>query len=350
VADFNLTIPLTGLSLARHRDVVTELVELGYTGVSSSESSGVDGFTALAMAAAWAPHLDLVTAVVPAYTRGPAVLAQSFAALAEATSGRVIAGIGASSPAVVRDWNSIPFEQPFQRVRDTIRFLRAALRGEKVTAEYETFSVNGLRLLRPPTVVPKILVAAAREAMLKLSGREADGAIINWISPTDVKVIAGVVQEAAAKAGRPPPEIFGRILVCPSTDTEAEAVRAGARRFLAHYVTPPGYRAFHEWIGRGEELGEVFAKWEAGDRRGAAAAISDNIIDELIVHGTPEACQARIASYVDNGLTTASVALVSFGTDDMSALRRLGPVSGFAPNASDRPSTAPPTQIEVVTT
>jgi hypothetical protein len=32
-----------------------------------------------------------------------------------------------------RAWNGIPFEKPYQRVRDTVRFLRRALRGEKVT-------------------------------------------------------------------------------------------------------------------------------------------------------------------------------------------------------------------------
>ena len=78
-ARYSLSLPLAGLPLRAHREVVGEPVELGYTGVSSRESAGADGLVPPAMAAAWAPHLDLVSGVVPAQTRGPAVSAQSFA-------------------------------------------------------------------------------------------------------------------------------------------------------------------------------------------------------------------------------------------------------------------------------
>ena len=78
------------------------------------------------------------------------------------------------------------FEKPYQRVRDTIRFLRAALTGEKVTADYETFSVKGFRLDVPVPEMPPILVGALRGGMLRLAGREGDGAITNWLSPADV--------------------------------------------------------------------------------------------------------------------------------------------------------------------
>ena len=65
---------------------------------------------------------------------------------------------------MVERWNGIPFERPYQRVRDTIRFLRAAFTGEKVVADYETFSVDGFRLAPAPTAPPPILVAALNRA------------------------------------------------------------------------------------------------------------------------------------------------------------------------------------------
>src|SRR5690606_18090806 len=86
---WGLTVPLERTPLADHAEVFRELVDLGYTDVWSSEANGTDAFTPLALAAAWAPQLSLGTAIVPAYTRGPAVLAQSAAALAEAAPGRV---------------------------------------------------------------------------------------------------------------------------------------------------------------------------------------------------------------------------------------------------------------------
>ena len=53
--------------------------QLGYTDVWSAETDGADGFTPLALASAWSPSLQLGVAIIPAYTRGPALLAQSVA-------------------------------------------------------------------------------------------------------------------------------------------------------------------------------------------------------------------------------------------------------------------------------
>ena len=103
-----------------------------------------DGFTPLALAAAWAPSLQLGVAIIPAYTRGPALLAQSVAAMAEAAPGRFTLGLGTSSDVIVSRWNGIEFAEPYKRVRDTIRFLRSALAGEKVDHEYEDVHRAGL--------------------------------------------------------------------------------------------------------------------------------------------------------------------------------------------------------------
>src|SRR5664279_3849306 len=155
-----MTVPLDGVPLSEHADLFRELADLGYTDVWSSEAGGTDGFTPLALAAAWAPSLHLGTAIVPAYLRGPALLAQTVAAMAEAAPGHFSLGIGTSSNVIVERWNGIPFEQPYQRVRDTLRFLRTALAGEKVTEEYETFEVNGFRLGRPLPSVPPLLAVS----------------------------------------------------------------------------------------------------------------------------------------------------------------------------------------------
>src|SRR5919204_699560 len=129
---YGITIPLEGLPLPAQRELVAELPDLGYTDVWSSEADGADAFTPLALASVWAPALRLGTAIVPAYTRGAATLAEQVASMCQAAPGRFALGIGTSSDVIVERWNGIPFEQPYKRVRDTIRFLRAALSGEKV--------------------------------------------------------------------------------------------------------------------------------------------------------------------------------------------------------------------------
>ena len=134
---YGITIPFDGVTLVEHRRWFRELVELGYTDVWSAETDGTDGFTPLALAAAWEPELRLGVAIIPAYTRGPALLAQTVAAMAEAAPGRFAFGLGTSSDVIVGRWNAAQFVEPYKRVRDTIRFLRSALAGEKVDQEYD---------------------------------------------------------------------------------------------------------------------------------------------------------------------------------------------------------------------
>jgi probable F420-dependent oxidoreductase len=303
VAAYGLTIPLGGIPLHAQRDLMAELSDLGYTDVWSAEAGGSDAFTPLALAAAWAPPLRLGTAIVPAFTRGAATLAQSAAALADAAPGRVAIGIGSSSDVIVARWNGIPFERPYDRVRDVLRFLRSALTGEKITREYPTFTVDGFRLLLVPAVPPRLLVAALRPGMLRLAGREADGAILNWLAVEDVPRVTPYVH-----AGGDDKEIVARVFVVP-TDDPAVA-RAVGRGAIAAYLTVPVYRAFHEWLGRTEALAPMWRLWAEGDRRGAAASIPDEVVDALVVHGSPERCREHVARYAAAGVTTPVLALL----------------------------------------
>ncbi|WP_434582085.1 LLM class F420-dependent oxidoreductase [Carbonactinospora thermoautotrophica] len=320
---WGLTLLLDGVPLHAHRAPVEELPGLGYTDVWSAETAGTDAFTPLAMAAAWSPTLRLGTAIVPVHTRGPALLAMSAATLAEAAPGRFVLGVGASSPAIVQRWNGIPHTEPYRRVRDTVRFLRRALAGERVDAEYETFTVRGFRLERPPQTPPPILLAALRPGMLRLAVREADGAITNFLGAADVpKVVEAVGAAGASK------ELVARIFVCPTED--AAYARQLARRLLSAYLTVPAYAAFHEWLGRGEQLKPLHEAWAAGDREAATRAIPDEVVDALVLHGAPEACREQVLRYVEAGITTPVLAL--FPTPelaaDLGALRRVLRVLG----------------------
>jgi probable F420-dependent oxidoreductase len=321
VTRHGITVPFTRTPLHAQADVYRRVEDLGYTDLWSAEADGNDAFTPLVLGSVWAPTLRLGTAIVPAYTRGPALLAQSAASLAEAAPGRVAIGIGSSSNVIVERWNDIPFERPYERVRDTLRFLRRALAGEKITEQYDTFTVNGFRLGHPPEQPPQLLVAALREGMLRLAGREGDGAIINWLSADDVATVAPIVQAAG---GGVPKEVVARIFVCPSTDTDA--VRETGRMMAAAYLNVPVYRAFHEWLGRGDRLQATWDAWDAGDRKAALAAIPDSVVDELLVHGAPEACREHIGRYVANGVTTTALMVIpAAGVDPLQAVEALAP-------------------------
>ncbi|MFC7386361.1 LLM class F420-dependent oxidoreductase [Sphaerisporangium rhizosphaerae] len=315
---WGITIPFFDRTMAESKELVTELPGLGYTDAWSAEVSGTDGFVPLALAADWAPALRLGSAIIPVSTRGPGLLAMSAATLADLAPERFVLGIGASSPVIVERWNAGEFVKPYARTRDTLRFLRKALAGEKVTERYETFEVKGFRLERAPKVPPKIVLAALRPRMLGLAAREADGAITNWLSPQDVRTVR-------AELG-PETELIARLFVCVSED--AEKVRKLGRRMLAAYLTVPVYAAFHDWLGRGEVLRPMHEAWAAGDRKGALDAIPDEVVDALIVHGDAATCRARIEEYVANGLTTPVLAPIATGEVPMAqAVRDLAPAA-----------------------
>lgn len=317
-----MTVPFDGVPLPEQREWIAELESLGYNDLWSAEANGSDGFTPLALASQWAPTMRLGTAIIPVFTRGAALLAQTAATLAEAAPGRFVLGVGTSSNVIVQQWNGIAFDKPYAHVRDSVHFLKAAFAGQKIDHAYETFTVKGFKLGRKVSVAPKIMVAGLREGMLRLAGRESDGAIINWLGAKDVPKINAIVQGASADGA--PKEIVARLFVCPSEDTDA--VRAGARFAIAAYLNVPVYAAFHEWLGNGPRLQGMWDAWKAGDRKAALAAIPDDIVDELVIHGSAAACRAHIQKYQDNGVTTAALALLPLAPYDVrQALRDLSP-------------------------
>ena len=300
---WGMTVPFGGVRLTDHAAVYRALADAGFTDVWSSEVAGTDAFTPLTLAAVWEPRLQLGTAIAPVFTRGPALLAMTAAALAEAAPGRFRLGVGASSPVVVGDWNATEFTEPYRRSRDVLRFLRAALAGEVVDGDFDTFSVRRFRLERPPATPPQVLLAALRPGMLRLAAAQADGVILNWLSAGDVPATL-----AQTKAAGPGFEVVARIFVCPTTD--ADYARKLGRRLITSYLTVPAYADFHRWLGREQVLAPMWAAWSAGDRKGALAAIPDEVVDELIAHGTPAQCRARVQAYADAGVTVPVMALL----------------------------------------
>jgi probable F420-dependent oxidoreductase len=307
--NLGVTIPFDA-PLSAHGAVLERLGEAGYTSFWTAETAGCDAFAPLVAAAMVAPDARLGTAIASVYGRGPALLAMNAAALADAAPGRVVVGIGASSAAMATGWNDRPYDRPLERVVDTVRFLRAALSGERVKQAYETFTIDRFALERVPAEVPPILVGALGPRMLAAGAREADGVVLNWLGADDV---GRVVDHLADSAPGATPDVVARIFVCPSTD--ASAVRAAAKALIARYLTVPGYAASQRWLGRGEALDGMWRLWAGGDRAAAASAVPDQVVDELIVHGTPAECAKAVARYADAGVTVPVVKVLPLAAD-----------------------------------
>lgn len=307
---WGLTVPLSGISLAKHPDVFREAEALGYTDFWTYESD-VDPWIPLAIAATSTARATLGPAIVGAFTRGPAIIATAAQAMAEAAPGRFALGIGSGSNVTVERWNGGRFARPLTRVTEVVQAVRQALDGQTMEVAGQTLTVSGFRLGRPvPARVP-IYVAALQERMLRQAVRIADGVITNWLSAADVRTVADVVRDEARAAGKDPASIAiaCRIFVCPTS--EPDRAREQFRRHMTAYLNVPVYRRFHAWLGREPLLREMHARWDGGDRKGALAAAPDRAVEELCIIGDAATCRRGIAAYCDNGVTIPIVRLVN---------------------------------------
>jgi probable F420-dependent oxidoreductase len=305
---WGMTYPLQSVSLADHREILQQAEDLGYTDAWTAEVDFNDAFTPMAAFAAWTKHTRMGSAIGGIYNRTPTLLAQTAASLEDIAPGRMVFGIGTSSPAIVERWNGVKLEQPLKRMRDTITFMRQALSGEKMAMTVGPYDVKGFRLGRPVTT-PPIYVAALREQMVRLGASLGDGIITNYIAPSDTPRIAKIANEAAQKAGKTGEvDIACRIFVICTEDRQAAQMIG--RFIVSGYLTTPFYYAFHEWLGRGEALSPMKKAWDAGERQQAVGLVPEAVVDDLFVFGSPAACKEKIQDYVAQGITTPVLQLI----------------------------------------
>ena len=256
---WGLTLPFAGVPLAAHEPLVQRAEAAGYDDLWTGETNGPDGFTPLALAAVWTARMRLGTGVVNPFTRGPAVLAQHAAALADASGGRFVLGLGSSSNVIVEQWNERPFEKPLSRMREVVPVLREVLGGGR--------GPGGFRLETPPAHPVPIAVAALRDRMLRLGGELGDGTFVNFLPLPAVEHVV-------------------------------------ARFMFAAYATVPVYEAFFRALGYGEAIDPMVAAWRDGDRRLAVAEFPVEIVREIFVFGDPGELMERLGEFVARGITT----------------------------------------------
>ena len=284
---WGIELPDAGFALPEAGDFGRRLEAAGFESAWTGETAANESMTGLALLASATRELRVGSAVLPVFTRTPGLLAMSASTLARAFPGRVSIGIGASSAFVVERWNGGSFEKPFARVRDTLHFMRAALAGERISNDYDSFSIRGFRLPELPDEPPPLLVGATGPRMLDFALEEADGVILNWLTAADMASMEGLPSQRD--------RAYGLVSVIPSADREK--VYALARPYVAQYLSVPAYAGQQRRFGRADRLAEVWETWEGGDYKKAAAALPTDVIDELLIHGPPEACREQIAEF-----------------------------------------------------
>ena len=310
-----LTIGMEGAGLRSVVEACTRAEELGYTDLWTAEVAGADGLTPLAALATTTRSARLGTAILPVYTRPPALLAMSAASLQDLSDGRFVLGLGTSSNVIVEGWMGGSFRRPLTRLREYVEVIRSCLAGGKVEFNGLTTSVDGFRIQHDPGRPVPIHLAALGPTACALAGEVADG-VIFFLKTSD-----GV--RRGLEWANPARDEFDCVMRIPLlVDEEEDVVAVAARRLLLSYAPVDVYARSLAGQGFGAEIAAIREAWSAGDRRRATELVPDRMIDELFVRGTGR-CKSRLAELRAAGVTTPILLPMSFVDDPAERARRV---------------------------
>ena len=317
-----------GLTLPRSEDLprkeIVEVVQqaeaLGYDSVWVGESWGRDGFTWLTQLAGHTNRIKLATGITTVYSRSPALIAQTVAALDEISEGRVILGLGTSGPIVIENWHGLRFDRPLRRTREYIEIIRLILSGERVNYQGEIFQLKGFRLPFTPVRpgVP-IYVASLGPQNLRLTGELADGWLPIYLDVHHLAEFQRDIESGAQKVGRTlgAIDVAPYILSCVSEDVEA--ARSLVKSHLAYYIGGMGtfYANLIARYGFEDEVSRVREAWGRRDRNAAADRVTDAMIERMAICGSPNEGRAQLEKYHAAGVTLPIVSFTHGASRDM---------------------------------
>ncbi|HEV8637586.1 MAG TPA: LLM class flavin-dependent oxidoreductase [Chloroflexota bacterium] len=264
---------------------------------------GPDAMCIFAAAATRTSRIGLGTSIVPTYPRHPLVLVQQALVVEALAPGRFRLGVGTSHRANIEGMYGLPFDRPLEHLREYVTVLKGALQKGPFDLEGEHFRVRG-RVAEPPGV--PVMISALRPASYRLAGEVADGALA-WICPLPYLRDRALpaLREGAQRAGRPAPPLVAHCFVAVHDD--GAAVRQTAHERLAMYARAPFYQ-------------EMFA--EAGFPEARQGAMTDAMLDAVVVHGDEAAVARQLGAYFDAGMDELIASVLVVGADRRASLER----------------------------
>ena len=297
---------------------VEETIELakwgeaeGYDDLWFADSSGVDALTTAAAIALNTERCRIGTAIIPVFSRTPAVLASTTYVLNKLSKGRFILGLGSSSQTMMENWHGQNFSKPLTRVKETTQLIKSMLLGEKTNFDGQTVSSHGYRQYPLPAGEQPVYMAALRSKMLEAAAEFSDGVILNLFPKDALPKMMEHIRIGAERAGKKLEDIEivcrHQVVVTDDKPAARDMFRAG---FAPYYATPV-YNAFLTWAGYGEVAKTIEEGWAAKDRARTNGALDDALVDDIALIGTREECQDKIRALAAGGVTTHIIACVS---------------------------------------
>jgi F420-dependent oxidoreductase-like protein len=299
-------------------DLVLEAEKLGLDTCWVAEAWGSDAPSVLGFLAARTERIRLGSGIIQLGTRTPVAIAQTALTLAQLSDGRFALGLGASGPQVIEGLHGVPFARPLGRMRETVQIIRAAFAGEKISFSGKHFTVptagEGIRPMRlslPPNPDIPIYLATLSPKMLELTGEIADGWLGTSFVPEGSSAYFTHLDAGLARSGRTRADLDvcqGAEVSFAADEDALRAMVAGRKKELAFSLGGMGsastnfYNNAYSRQGWAEVAAEVRERWQAGDRDGAAALVTDDMVLATTLIGTEPMVRERLRVWRDAGV------------------------------------------------
>jgi len=319
---------------------VATLEKVGIDIVWVAEAYGFDAPTFMGYLAARTETVQIGSAILPIYSRTPALLAQTAAGLDAISDGRAILGLGASGPQVIEGWHGVPYDAPLGRTREIIEICRQAWRRERLVHEGKSYTLplppeqgtglgKPLKMLTHPVRdrIP-IYVASLGPKNVEMTAEVAEGWLPILFVPEKANQVWG---EPLAKGGAnraadlPPLEVAAGGMV--AIGEGLESFRDAARPMVALYVGGMGARGRNFYndlacrYGYEAEAKVIQDLYLDGKKQEAAAAVPQEMLDLMSLIGTEGFVRDRIAAFKEAGVTILNV--MPFGPDPVKVVEQV---------------------------
>ena len=300
-------------------DFVLEAEKLGLDVCWVAEAWGSDAPSVLGFLAARTDRIRLGSGIIQLGTRTPVAIAQTALTLAELSQGRFALGLGPSGPQVIEGLHGVPFAKPLTRMRETVAIIRQAFAGEKVSFSGKAFEIplpgesRPMRLSIAANPDIPIYLATLSPKLLELTGEIADGWLGTSFVPEGADAYFTHLDAGLAKSGR----IRGDIDVCQGAEVafardedELRTMVGGRKKELAFSLGGMGsagtnfYNDAYSRQGWADVAAEVRERWQSGDRDGATALVTDEMVLGTTLIGTEEMVRERLRVWRDTGIDT----------------------------------------------
>ncbi|SDT80064.1 LLM class F420-dependent oxidoreductase [Actinoplanes derwentensis] len=284
-----------------------------------AEAYGFDAPTIMGYLAAKTETVRIGSAILPIYSRTPALIAQTAAGLDAMSGGRAILGLGASGPQVIEGWHGVAYDKPIARTREIIDICRRIWRREIITQDglYRLPLPDGLgkplKILTHPVRdrIP-VYVAALGNANVRMTAEVADGWLPFLYVPERAAGVWGkALAEGYQKRTLPPLEIVAGGPLAIGNDVTH--LRDLARPMIALYVGGMGAKGrnfYHDVISRygfEAEADRIQELYLAGHKKEAAAAVPAELLELGSLIGPESYVRDRIAAFRESGVTVLNV-------------------------------------------